>query len=260
MLWMQDWRGPMIHSLRARRGIGIMSSEIGEAPVVLTRNDIVRIIDISVLQTNNTEEDVKRLIQVAREYKFICTFALPCWSAMLVKAFENEETLVGAPIGFPTGAEPTEVKAFQARLAYETGCDEFDMVMNVGWLKSGRFHEVESDIAAVYKEIGGKPLKVIVEAMYLSDGELVDACKIVMASGADFVKTGTGWAREPTEFRHIETMAKAVNGKIKIKAAGGVRDFDTLLKMREMGVSRFGIGLTSAIAIVKEADLRAKGP
>jgi len=230
---------------------------LGEGLVVLARNEIVKIIDISVLQTNNTEDDVKRLIQVAHEYKFICTFALPCWEAMLVEAFKDEETLVGAPIGFPTGAETSEVKAFQARCAYALGCDEFDMVMNVGMLKSGRFGEVESDIAAVYREIGGKPLKVIVEAPYLSDAELVDACKIVLASGADFVKSGTGWAKEPTEYRHIEIMARTVGGRIKIKAAGGIRDYDTLVRMRDMGVSRFGIGLASGISIVKEAEAKA---
>ena len=220
--------------------------------------ELASIIDVSVLQTFNTEDDVKRLVEVACEHRFICAFALPSYEAFLVKALENEEVLVGAPIGFPTGAEPPEVKAFQARLAYETGCDEFDMVMNVGLLKSGRFKDVENDIAAVYGQIGGKPMKVIVEAPYLSDKELEDACRIVMDSGARFVKSGTGWATKPTEFRHIEIMARTVGGKVQIKAAGGVRDLATLLRMREMGVSRFGIGVQSALAILKEAAGKAE--
>ncbi|MGA2548094.1 MAG: deoxyribose-phosphate aldolase [Rectinemataceae bacterium] len=221
--------------------------------------NIASLIDVSVLQTYNTEEDVRQLVHVACKYHFICAFALPSYSASLVKALENEDVLVGAPIGFPTGGEPPEVKAFQARLAYETGCDEFDMVMNVGLLKSKRFREVESDIASVYKEIGGKPLKVIVEAPYLSNVELEDACKIVMASGAQFVKSGTGWAPKPTEFRHIEIMARTVDGKVKIKAAGGIRDLDTLRRMQGMGVSRFGIGVNSALAIIKEAGEKVEG-
>jgi deoxyribose-phosphate aldolase len=226
---------------------------------MISRNDLVKIIDISVLQPTNTYADVQRLIQAARDYKFICAFTLPYWSGFLVKAFEHDETLVGAPIGFPSGAETSEVKAFQARRAYELGCDEFDMVMNVGLLKSGLLREVEDDIAAVYKEIRGKPLKVIVEAPFLSDAELEDACKIVLASGAEFVKSGTGWAKEPTEYRHIEIMARTVAGKIKIKAAGGIRNLDTLLRMRDMGVSRFGLGLASGLAVVKEAEERARG-
>jgi deoxyribose-phosphate aldolase len=210
-----------------------------------------------VLQTFNTEQDVNQLIRIAREYRFICVFALPCYSPMLVEAFKDEETLVGAPIGFPTGGETSEVKAFQARCAFALGCDEFDMVMNVGQLKSKRLREVASDIDAVYGQIGGKPLKVIVEAPYLTDEELETACRIVMDSGADFVKTGTGWASKPTELHHIEIMARTVAGKIKMKAAGGVRDYETLLRMKEMGVSRFGIGLASAISIMKDAEKKS---
>jgi deoxyribose-phosphate aldolase len=216
--------------------------------------EIASIIDVSVLQADNTDEDIKRLIETACEYHFFCAFALPCYSAALVEALAGKGVLVGAPIGFPTGAETSEVKAFQARRAYEIGCDEFDMVMNLGFLKSKRYGDVESDIAAVYREIGGKPFKVIVEAPYLSDSELAEACEIVAASGAQFVKSGTGWASGPTELRHIEIMARTVGGKIKIKAAGGVRDYGTLLRMREMGVSRFGVGMKSAIAIIGEAE------
>ena len=222
--------------------------------------DVAKLIDISVLQTYNTENDVKELIRIAREYRFICVFALPCYSPLLVEAFENEETLVGAPIGFPTGGETSAVKAFQARQAYELGCDEFDMVMNVGQLKSGKYREVASDIAAVISEIGGKPLKVIVEAPYLTDEELENACRIVMDSGADFVKTGTGWASKPTELHHIEIMARTVGGRIKMKAAGGVRDYETLLRMKELGVSRFGIGLASAVTIMKDAERKIAHP
>lgn len=222
----------------------------------ISLKEVVKMIDVSVLKTTDTEADIKSLIDAAEKYRFICTFALPCYSAMLVEAFKDDDIMVGAPIGFPTGAELTEIKAIQAQKLYAIGCDEFDMVMNVGFLKSKQFKKVETDIREVYNSINGKPLKVIVEAMYLTDEELIDACKIVMDSGAAFVKTGTGWAPKPTELRHIEIMARTVDGRIKIKAAGGIRDYNTICKMHEMGVSRFGIGLKSALAIVKEISER----
>ncbi len=209
--------------------------------------------DVSVLQTISTETDIALLVESSKKYNFICAFALSCYLPSLVEALKEVDTLVGAPIGFPSGAELPQIKAFQAKTLYDIGCDEFDMVLNVGWLKSGQFGKVQKDIEAVYKVISGKPLKVIVEAMYLTEKELVDACSIVVSSGADYIKTGTGWAPKPTEFSHIETMAKAVNGKIKIKAAGGIKDYDTLCRMHDMGVSRFGVGVKSGITIMEEA-------
>jgi len=227
--------------------------------MVIQPDQLVKMIDVSVLQTVNTEDDVQFLIEAAKKYHFICAFALPCYSATLIEAFKGDDILVGGPVGFPSGAEITEVKAFQAQTLYNIGCDEFDMVMNIGWLKSRQYRKVEEDIQAVYRAIQGKPLKVIVEAMYLTDHELKEACKIVMNSGAEFIKTGTGWASKPTELRHIEIISQEINGKIKIKAAGGIRDYDTVCSMYEMGVSRFGVGVKSAIKILQEARSKIGG-
>ena len=218
--------------------------------------EVARMLDVSLLQTVNTEMDLQLLIESAKKYHFICAFALSCYSATLVEALKEVDTLVGAPIGFPSGAEMPEIKAFQAKTLYDIGCDEFDMVLNVGWLKSGQFGKVERDIKAVYDVIFGKPLKVIVEAMCLTDKELIDACSIVMNSGAEYIKTGTGWAQKPTEFSHIETIVKTVDGKIKIKASGGIKDYDTLCRMHDMGVSRFGVGVKSGIGIIEDAYSR----
>lgn len=214
---------------------------------------LVKMIDVSALKTTNTEDDLQFLVNTTKKYRFICAFALSCYSAMLVEAFKDDDILVGAPIGFPSGAEMPEIKAFQAKTLYDIGCDEFDMVMNIGWLKSKQYQKVEKDIQAVYQVIQEKPLKVIVEAMYLTEDELREACKIVMNSGAEFIKTGTGWAPKPTELRHIEIMAQTTQGKIKMKAAGGIRDYQTVCTMHEMGVSRFGVGVKSGIKIVQEA-------
>lgn len=215
--------------------------------------ELVKMIDVSLLQSVNTEADIQYLIEMTKKYKFICAFALPCYSQILVEAFKDEDIMVGAPVGFPTGAELTEVKVFQARTLYEIGCDEFDMVMNIGWLKSRLYQKVENDILAVYRVLNGKPLKVIIEAMYLTDDEIRDACKIIMNSGAEFVKTGTGWASKPTEIRHVEIMTKVVQGRIKLKAAGGIRDYKTVCAMHDLGVTRFGVSVKSGIKILEEA-------
>lgn len=213
---------------------------------------VAQMLDASVLKTTNSKADLDELIRAAKEHNFICVFSLPCFLPELVAAMKDLPIHVGAPIGFPTGAEPTAVKVFQAKASYELGCDEFDMVMNVGWLKSGWYKKVLQDIEAVKASINQKPLKVIIESMYLTESEIVDASKIVLDSAADYLKSGTGWANAPTTLKHIEIMTNTVVGKIKVKAAGGIRDYETLCAMHELGVSRFGVGVKSGIEIMQQ--------
>jgi deoxyribose-phosphate aldolase len=129
------------------------------------------------------------------------------------------------------------------------------MVMNVGWLKSKRYDQVKADIAAVREATKYTSLKVIIEAMLLTDEEIVKACEIVADCGANYVKSGTGFSAEPTTLHHVALMKKTVGDRCKVKAAGGVRSLDTLTQMYALGVTRFGIGYKSAIAIAEEAKL-----
>jgi deoxyribose-phosphate aldolase len=220
--------------------------------MLITPETFARMVDISALQTTSTEQDIKLLADTAVLYRFKCVFALSSHIPLLLEMLEGREIGVGAPIGFPSGAEMTEFKAAQARRLAELGCAEFDMVMNIGWLKSGKFREVERDIAAVRDAAGGRPLKVIVESMYLTEPELIDACRIVADSGADYIKTGTGWAPAPTELRHVEIIARETAGKIGIKAAGGIRDLGTVRNMCELGVTRFGVSVRTGIRLMEE--------
>ena len=220
--------------------------------MLITPESFARMVDISALRTADTEWDMRLLADTAMTYRFKCVFALSSHIPLLLDLLRDTGTGVGAPIGFPSGAEMTEFKAMQARRLAELGCDEFDMVMNISWLKSGKFREAERDIAAVRDAIGARPLKVIVESMYLTESELADACKIVMDSGADYIKTGTGWAPAPTELRHVEIIARETAGKIRIKAAGGIRDLDTVRRMCEMGVTRFGVSVRTGISLMEE--------
>jgi len=218
----------------------------------LYEEQVAKMLDVSVLQATNTKSDIEKLIIAARQYQFICIFSLPCYLPDLIAAMKNTPINVGAPIGFPTGAETTQIKAFQAKSLLEIGCKEFDMVMNIGWLKSGLYNKVIHDIRVVRESIGNQPLKVIIEVTYLSDSEIIDACKIVMDSSAEYVKTGTGWAPMPTTMNHIKIMTQTVHDKIKIKAAGGICDYQTICRMYEMGVSRFGVSLKSGIQIMQQ--------
>jgi deoxyribose-phosphate aldolase len=124
----------------------------------------------------------------------------------------------------------------------------------VGYLKSGFYERVHDDIMAVRKTARGFSLKVIIEAMLLTDEQIVKASEIVRDCGCDYVKSGTGFQAAPTTLHHVALMKKTVGDHCKVKAAGGVRDLDTLVKMYALGVERFGIGMASAIKIVEQAE------
>ena len=133
------------------------------------------------------------------------------------------------------------------------GCDEIDMVMNIGKLRSGELEEVEKDVQAVVDTVRPTPLKVIIETMYLTPEEMEQACGICVRAGATFVKTGTGWAtNRGTTLEDVQLVKSFVGDRIKIKASGGVRDLNTLVEMYKAGAGRFGVNLKSGIKIVEE--------
>jgi len=156
-------------------------------------------------------------------------------------------------VSFPSGSDSTSVKVRQAQEMIAAGCNEIDMVMNIGKLKSGEFTEVESDVMTVAREVNPLPLKVIIEIMYLLPEETEEACRICVDSGATFVKTGTGWADRGTTLDDVKLVKSFVNDQIKIKASGGIRNLETLLEMYRAGASRFGVNLKSGIEIIQQA-------
>jgi deoxyribose-phosphate aldolase len=219
----------------------------------LTVKDIAYIMDPSILKLNTSYEDLDALIEACKKYNFGCAFAWPGYYEEMSRRLEGTNTAFGTSLSFPSGQEATRTKVEQAEYFMTMDPAEVDMVMNVGWLVSRRYKQVEEDIAAVKKAIGGTSLKVIIEAMLLDDDQIADACRIVMAAGADYVKTGTGFSQEPTTLHHVEIIRKIVGPDYKVKVAGGVRSLDTLLKMYKLGADRFGIGLPSAVKIIQDA-------
>lgn len=222
---------------------------------LLSADKLPRIIDISALAVSTTEKEIDELARIADEYNFIAVFALPGHLEYLKQRLGSSKVILGAPIGFPTGADLSIDKAFQVKELMKIGCTEFDMVINVGKLKSGRYDYVTDDIARVMDAAQGYPVKVILEVTYLTDDEIKKGCEIVAGSGAEYVKTGTGFSAMPTELRHVDIMRSTVGDSIKIKVAGGVRDYDTLCNFYQKGATRFGIGVKAAMSILKEAEL-----
>lgn len=219
----------------------------------LTAKDIAYMMDPSVLKLDTSYEDLYAMIDACKQYGFGCAFAWPAYYPELSRELRGTNTVFGTSLAFPSGQEATKTKVEMAEYFNTFDPAEHDMVMNVGWLKSQKYEEVLSDLRAVRKATEGRSLKVIIEAMLLTDDEIEKACEIVIASGADYVKTGTGFSASPTTLHHVELIKKIVGERIKIKVAGGVRDLETLLKMYKRGAQRFGIGFASAMEIIREA-------
>ena len=218
-----------------------------------THLEIAHMIDVSALKFDTTQKQVDDMIAACKEYEIGCAFTMSSYSEYLRDALKGTKTEFGTSLGFPSGQYCTACKVWEANYFVSLGTDEIDMVLNVGWLKSGMYKEVADDIAAVRKAAENTSLKVIIEASLLTDDEIKKGCDIVYDVGADYVKSGTGFS-PPTTMHHVRLMEAAIKGKdIKFKVAGGVKDLATLLEMREHGVHRYGIGLANTLSIIKEA-------
>ena len=219
----------------------------------MTPEEIASMIDVSAVRADSTLEDVKASAEMAMHYGCICVFALPAHTPYLIDLLDGSSTFAGGVVGFPGGAETTATKAATAEELVAMGCKEIDMVNNIAWLKSGNKEAYVNDVRTVVDASFGKPVKVILECHWLSDDEIARACEWCVEAGASWVKTGTGWAPTGATLENTALMKQSVGDRCQVKAAGGVRDLQTLLAMYELGVRRFGIGVRTAAAILDEA-------
>jgi deoxyribose-phosphate aldolase len=173
----------------------------------------------------------------------------PCDIKAAAELLKGSDVKVSCVLSFPHGADTTEVKAFQARKAIEDGVDEIDMVMNIGKFRSVDYTYVLNDIKAVVEVAHqhGVPVKVIQESYYLSLEQVAKACELSYQAGADFVKTSTGFAAGSATPEIVQVMVDTIGGKMKIKPAGGIRDWKTAVAYLEQGADRLGIGSTEAV-------------
>lgn len=222
-------------------------------PTSLTARQLAALIDISAVQAQHTEAEVRELAGIATKHGFIAAHALPHFVPVLRSLIPSGgTTLVGGPIGFPSGGHTTRTKVAEGVGLVADGAEELDMMINVGRLKSGDFGYVKADIRAVVDAIAPVPLKVILEVSCLTDEQIRIASSIVAESGAAFVKTGTGWTTNATTVDKIRMIVDTVQGAVQVKASGGIRSLETIATMVGLGVTRFGINTRVAVDIVTE--------
>ena len=215
-------------------------------------------IEHTLLKADATEADIRRICQEALDHQFrgICIY--PSWLTTARTALAGSSVKLITVIGFPHGCASSSSKAFEAQDAISKGADEVDMVVNLGFVKSGQWEAVESDIREVKKACKNRPLKVILETNLLTDEEKNLVCKASLAAGADFVKTSTGFAGGGATPHDIQLMKGAVEGKLRIKASGGVRTEEDALALVLAGADT--LGTSSGIQIIRGASNHSTSP
>ncbi len=208
-----------------------------------------RCIDSTALNPDATKDDIERLCVEARTLGFKTVCINPSWVRLAADLLKDSDTGVCTVIGFPLGATLAAAKVFEAKESVLEGADEIDMVINIGRLKSGDSEYVEDEIAQVKKAIGKRILKVIIECCLLTDGEKRKACLLAQKAGADFVKTSTGFSKSGATVHDVALMRETVGPTMGVKAAGGIRDKETMEAMLKAGATR--IGTSHGAALIK---------
>ena len=214
----------------------------------MDKKEIAQMIDHTLLKPDATMEQIKTLCEEAHQYGFKTVCVNPCQVAQCFDYLNTSKTQICTVVGFPLGANTPEVKSFETTKAISEGANEIDMVMNIGALKNENDDLVKLDIQEVVNAAGSVPVKVILETCLLTNEEIVKACELSIEAGASFVKTSTGFSKGGATLKNIELMKKTVGDRVKIKASGGVKNYDDAIAMIEKGAYR--IGTSSGIAIV----------
>jgi len=220
----------------------------------LSRRDLAKMIDHTLIKPTATKDEVIRLCWEAQKHGFGCVVVNPTFVSLARHMLEATEVKVCSTVGFPIGAGLSEVKAFEAEKVVELGAEEIDMVMNTSALKSKDYELVNKDIRAVLKVKKSNPnliVKVIIETSLLTDEEKTIACRLAKEAGADFVKTSTGLLGGEAKVKDVKLMRRAVGKDMGVKAAGGIHTLKQALAIIEAGANR--IGTSTGVAIIEEA-------
>ncbi|MDI3482009.1 MAG: deoxyribose-phosphate aldolase [Tepidanaerobacteraceae bacterium] len=223
---------------------------------MLNIKELARYIDHTQLKPVATYEDIEKLCSEAKKYGFYSVCVNSCYVRYAVEKLAGSDVKVAVTVGFPLGAASSEAKSYEAVEAVKAGAKEIDMVINIGFLKSGDYFGVREDIEAVVKaakQIDAEAkVKAILEMCYLNPGEKVSACELARDAGADFVKTSTGFGPGGAAVEDVELMKKLVGDTMGVKAAGGIKDLKTAMAMIKAGATR--IGTSSGVAIITELN------
>ena len=212
--------------------------------------ELAKYIDHTLLKPESTREDILRICEEAKHYGTASVCVNPFWIGFVAEQLKGSGVNPCCVIGFPLGATPACVKAFETKKAVEDGAKEVDMVINVGALRGGETDVVKNDIKAVVDAAAGKALvKVIIETCLLTDEQKVLACKLAKEAGADFVKTSTGFSTGGATVHDVALMRQTVGDACKVKAAGGMHTRAEAEAMVAAGADR--LGTSASIAIVE---------
>lgn len=212
--------------------------------------NINKLIDHTALKPNTNKESILKLIAEAKTYDFASVCVNPCWVALAHQELKNTDVKVCTVIGFPLGANTTEVKVFETKDAIEKGAKEIDMVINIAMLKDKEYDYVENEIHQIVEAAKDKAIvKVIIETCLLTDEEKIKACELSQKAGADFVKTSTGFSTGGATVHDIALMRKTVGAEMGVKASGGVHTHEEALAMVEAGATR--IGASAGVKLLK---------
>lgn len=212
--------------------------------------EIASYIDHTVLKPQATASDVEKLCREAMEYHFASVCVNPKYVGFAKEIMKDSDVKVCTVIGFPLGANKTEIKAMEVRAAIEDGAHEVDMVIDIGAAKEHDYQRVKEDVAGVKAEVDSEHiLKVIIETCLLTDEEKVQVCRVCKEAGADFVKTSTGFSTGGATAEDVKLMHETVGPEVKVKASGGIRNKEDAMKMIESGASR--LGTSAGVVIVQ---------
>ena len=208
-------------------------------------------VDHTLLAQGATENDIKQICDDAVKYN-TASVCIPPSYVKFAKEYLNGRIAVCTVIGFPNGYNTTAVKCSETQDAIDNGADEIDMVINIGHVKNGRYDLVLDEIKQIKAVCGKNILKVIIETCLLTEEEKIKMCEVVTQSGADFIKTSTGFAGGGATFEDIKLFAEHVGENVRIKAAGGIKSFDAAEKFISLGATR--LGTSRLVSILKNQD------
>ncbi|MDO4619127.1 MAG: deoxyribose-phosphate aldolase [Lachnospiraceae bacterium] len=214
-------------------------------------SEILSHVDHTLLAQTATWDDIRTICDDAIKYS-TASVCIPASYVKQAKEYVGDKMQVCTVIGFPNGYDTQAAKVFMASDAVANGADEVDMVINIGWVKDGRFDEVEAEIAAVKEAVGDKILKVIIETCFLTDEEKIRLCECVTNAKADFIKTSTGFGTGGATFEDIALFAKHVGPNVKMKASGGIKTLEDAEKFLELGAQR--LGTSRVVKLAKELE------
>lgn len=217
----------------------------------MDKKAILKTVDHTLLTQTATWEEIRGILDDGMKYET----ASACIPAAYVKQaaeYVEGRLPICTVIGFPNGYSTTAVKVFETRDAIANGAEEIDMVINIGWVKDGKYEEIEDEIRQIHEACGGKILKVIIETCLLTEEEKIKMCETVTRAGAEFIKTSTGFSTAGATFADVELMRKHVGKEVKVKAAGGIASLEDAEKFIALGADR--LGTSRVIKIVKQVD------